>query len=42
MDLKESKKEEVKMISIFATERLEDYMALSLAALIMILVLLLY
>lgn len=42
MDQKDVKKEEVKIISLFATERLEDYMALSLAALILILVLLLY
>lgn len=42
MDRKESNRKEEKILSIFATERLEDYMALSLAAFILILVLLLY
>jgi len=42
MDRKDVKKEEERMISLFATERLEDYMALSLAAFILLLVLLLY
>lgn len=42
MEHEDVNKEEVKMLSLFATEKLEDYMALSLAALILILVLLLY
>lgn len=42
MDRKDDKREEEKIFSLFATERLEDYMALSLAAFILILVLLMY
>lgn len=36
------KKDEAHMLSPFATERLEDYLALSLAALILIIVLIFY
>ncbi|CEP68532.1 Uncharacterized [Moorella glycerini] len=42
MDYRDGKRDEAKILSLFATERLEDYMALSLAALILILVLIFY
>lgn len=42
MDNNEDKKQEYRLLSIFPTERLEDYMALILAAFILILVLLLF